>query len=88
MIAGILATEFPASHTHFSAIIGMDVIGLGDFSITNVGRKSVISFRLPSCEEIDYVKTWNRLRFANASRNAPCPCGSGQKFKFCHASSL
>jgi preprotein translocase subunit SecA len=22
--------------------------------------------------------------FANASRNAPCPCGSGKKFKRCH----
>jgi preprotein translocase subunit SecA len=22
--------------------------------------------------------------FANASRNAPCPCGSGRKFKRCH----
>ncbi|MGZ8307124.1 MAG: SEC-C metal-binding domain-containing protein, partial [Allosphingosinicella sp.] len=20
----------------------------------------------------------------NVSRNAPCPCGSGQKFKHCH----
>ncbi|HEY8189601.1 MAG TPA: SEC-C metal-binding domain-containing protein, partial [Micavibrio sp.] len=23
--------------------------------------------------------TWN-----NVSRNAPCPCGSGKKFKYCH----
>ena len=22
--------------------------------------------------------------FANVSRNAPCPCGSGRKFKRCH----
>ena len=22
--------------------------------------------------------------FANASRNAPCPCGSGRKYKRCH----
>ncbi len=23
---------------------------------------------------------------ANLSRNAPCPCGSGKKFKHCHGS--
>ena len=22
--------------------------------------------------------------FANVGRNAPCPCGSGKKFKQCH----
>jgi preprotein translocase subunit SecA len=27
-------------------------------------------------------------RFANADRNAPCPCGSGQKFKKCHGKNL
>jgi predicted aspartyl protease len=37
------------------ALIGMDIIGLGDFSVTNVGGKTTVSFRMPSCEEIDYV---------------------------------
>jgi preprotein translocase subunit SecA len=23
-------------------------------------------------------------RFAGSARNAPCPCGSGRKFKHCH----
>jgi len=22
--------------------------------------------------------------YANVGRNAPCPCGSGKKFKMCH----
>lgn len=25
-----------------------------------------------------------RVDFSNASRNDPCPCGSGKKFKSCH----
>jgi len=36
-------------------LIGMDIITLGDFSITNKNRKTVMSFRVPSCKEIDYV---------------------------------
>ena len=38
------------------ALIGMDIICVGDFSITNVGGKTKFSFRIPSMEEIDYVK--------------------------------
>jgi len=84
LVAGILATEFPASHTQFSAIIGMDVICLGDFAITNANGRSTISFRVPACEEIDYVLEAHRLTFRGTPRNAPCPWGSGKKFKHCH----
>lgn len=38
------------------ALIGMDIICVGDFSITNVGGKTKFSFRIPSMEEIDYVR--------------------------------
>lgn len=37
-------------------LIGMDIITLGDFSITNYNNKTVFSFRFPSCEIIDFVK--------------------------------
>lgn len=36
-------------------LLGMDVIGLGDFAVTNVNGKTTVSFRIPSLEEIDYV---------------------------------
>ncbi len=42
-------------------LIGMDVIGKGDFAITNVGRKTTFSFRVPSVETIDFVKEQNKL---------------------------
>ena len=43
-------------------LIGMDVITLGDFSITNKDGKTTMSFRVPSLSNVDYVKelkTWN-----------------------------
>ena len=40
-------------------LIGMDVIGCGDFVITNFNEKTTWSFRVPSGEEIDFVKDLN-----------------------------
>jgi preprotein translocase subunit SecA len=34
----------------------------------------------PAVDPAD-VSTWGRV-----ARNAPCPCGSGKKFKACHGS--
>jgi len=73
-------------------LVGMDVICRGDFAITHLGDKTTFSFRFPSIECIDFVK--NKLNPAKnnqtqppphskISRNAPCPCGSGKKYKKC-----
>ncbi len=83
-IAGVVVTDWPATHTEFAVLVGMDVIGLGDFSITNVEGKTAMSFRTPSCELIDYVVLANRIAFKGVGRNDLCPCGSGKKFKRCH----
>lgn len=37
-------------------LIGMDIISLGDFSITQHKGATCMSFRIPSIHEIDYVK--------------------------------
>lgn len=37
-------------------LIGMDVICQGDLAITNVNGLSRMTFRVPSCETIDYAK--------------------------------
>jgi len=45
--------------------------------------------RAPREIMLDYVPKGQRLpagAFANAPRNAPCPCGSGKRFKHCHGS--
>ena len=83
-IVGVLVTEFPASHQDFSVLIGMDVICIGDFSITNFKGQTWMSFRTPSCEAIDYVAEAEKIKYAGVKPNAPCPCGSGKKFKKCH----
>jgi len=37
-------------------LIGMDVIGAGDFSVTNVDNRTTLSYRIPSIKTIDYVE--------------------------------
>lgn len=82
-VQGVEAVEF-SSPSHFEFIVGMNIITQGDFAITNVGNRTCVSFRIPSCEEIDYVRVANRMLRSATGRNDPCPCGSGRKFKKCH----
>jgi len=37
-------------------LIGMDVITLGDFSVTNFNGQTTMSFRIPSQSDVDFVK--------------------------------
>lgn len=83
-----------------SVLIGMDVILNGDFSITNHDGATEINFQVPSRGLRELCKVQEKLKIpstapipATASpqpsfpRNAPCPCGSGKKFKQCHGGS-
>lgn len=89
-LAGIEAIGNNNLVSGFEVIIGMDIISQGDFSITNVDRKTVMSFRTPSISHIDYVNEANKLRFSGIGPNDPCPCGAKDingkpiKFKRCH----
>lgn len=40
-------------------LIGMDIITLGDFSLTNLNGKTVFSFRIPSVKEVDFIEEYN-----------------------------
>ena len=91
LIKGITVTEVPALSGGCDALIGMDVISLGDFSITNHKGVTCMSFRVPSGHHIDYVANPNygitpiiAKATPKPNRNAPCPCGSGKKYKNCH----
>jgi hypothetical protein len=71
-------------------LIGMDIIGRGDFAISNKDGKTAFSFRMPSLERIDFVeqnkslsKTKSIPPSRRVGRNDPCPCGSGKKYKKC-----
>ena len=71
-------------------LIGMDIIGRGDFAVSNKDGKTAFSFRMPSLERIDFVeqaknlaKTKSLPSSPKVGRNDPCPCGSGKKYKKC-----
>lgn len=48
-------------------LIGMDIIGLGDFAVTNANNKTVFSFRIPSVEEIDFIPDANENNVMESS---------------------
>ena len=64
-------------------LIGMDVIGVGDFAVTHKDGKTVFSFRCPSIARIDFVEKSSATGEPFVGRNSPCPCGSGKKYKRC-----
>jgi len=69
-------------------LIGMDVISKGDFAITNYDGKTVMSFRVPSLQTIDFVSGIKNHKPIVSDkipgRNDLCNCGSGKKYKNCH----
>ena len=73
-------------------LIGMDVIGAGDFAVSNYQDRTTFTFRLPSQEQIDFLPPDARPpvlasrgeHVEKVGRNDPCPCGSGKKYKKCH----
>ncbi len=83
------------SDTHDTGmLVGMNVISMGDFCITNFGGRTVMTFRVPSLETIDYVaeiaehNRIDKIHAAQARRGInKCPCGSGKDWKNCHAKS-
>lgn len=73
---GIVVKEITVSEVvladDIEILIGMDLISLGDFSLTNVNGKSCYSFRVPSVKEIDYVldaKKKNKWRKPSGNYN-------------------
>lgn len=70
----IVATKAPLTMTQ--VLIGMDIISLGDFAITNKGGITIFTFRVPSSARTDYVK--EEARFSGPSQH---PGASFQKNK-------
>jgi hypothetical protein len=74
-----------ALHGGIDALIGMDILGVGDFAVTHQKGSTTFSFCCPSRREIDFVTEVAAPFHSNKlSRNSPCPCGSGKKYKKCH----
>ena len=67
-------------------LIGMNIITLGDFAVTNYEGKTVFTFRFPSQGCTDYVRLINSSIPVKKNKIQPndlCPCGSGKKYKRC-----
>ena len=58
VIAGVKVDEGSTGGTE-DVLLGMDVIGAGDFAITHNKGKTTWSFRYPHCDEIDFVPSAN-----------------------------
>lgn len=43
-----------ASNMSEDMLLGMDIIGMGDFAVTNYQNRTVMSFRIPSARTIDF----------------------------------
>jgi predicted aspartyl protease len=75
--------------TGADVLVGMDIISSGDFVITASQGKTKFSFQMPSTHDTDYVKEYKQkihtpvIKSNETGRNAPCPCGSGKKYKHC-----
>ncbi len=92
VIPGVSVTEFVSEE--FGALIGMDIIAGGDFSITNYDNKTCMSFRIPSCHTIDYVFEAQKINNSLLDQYSPCPCGAvdnkGKRIRYgkCHGKNL
>lgn len=72
-------------------LIGMDIITLGDFSVSNHNGETFMTFRKPSIETTDYVEEINlankyqKIYLVKKRKGIEkCPCGSNKLFKNCH----
>ena len=85
-IRQVPATEFTAVEGA-DLLIGMDIIKMGDLSVSNYENSTMFSFRIPSIKHTDFVqesKEDNTYIAENIPRrNSKCPCGSNKKYKQC-----
>jgi uncharacterized protein YecA (UPF0149 family) len=76
-------------HRDIDVLIGMDILGQGDFAVTSHKGKTTFSFCCPPRREIDFVAEVRASQqilpahSAKIGRNSPCPCGSNKKYKKC-----
>ena len=86
-IKSLRVTETQLLAGPFDVLIGMDIINIGDFAVSNLENKTSFTFRVPSCEKFDFVENSPLIKpilaVKQQMRNERCQCGSGKKFKDC-----
>ena len=61
-IAGTVVNGTDIGDQGIDLLVGMDIIALGDFAISQYGGVTTFSFCFPSIRQIDYVKEINIMR--------------------------
>ena len=70
LVTNIMAIETDIGEQGIEALIGMDIISMGDFAVSNFNNELVFTFRTPSIETTDYVAVVNRENmFANIQQH-------------------
>lgn len=89
-IKDVMATGSDIGKQGLDVLIGMDIIGLGDFAVSSYNGITQFSFRMPSlCDadftsnKIDGFKQMPIVKGKKIQPNDKCPCGSGLKYKQC-----
>lgn len=84
-----------SANNEIGMLIGMNIITMGDFSLTSFNGNTIMSFRVPSQGYVDFVEEiseYNRyLKIHEAwakTGNDKCPCNSGKKYKNCHGKKI
>lgn len=62
-------------------LIGMDIIALGDFAVTNSTGVTKFTFRIPSLSDIDYVAIHRKAKAEEAAMQRRGPKQPGPKTK-------
>ena len=55
IVKSVEATGTKIDEQGFDCLIGMNIIVLGDFAVSNYNHKTTFTFRIPSVKETDYV---------------------------------
>lgn len=53
----LVVHDAATGYADVDVLIGMDIIGCGDFAVSNYGGKTTFTFRAPSCQKIDFRET-------------------------------
>ncbi len=96
IIPYLRVAELPMQNTGHDVIVGMDVMPQSDLTITNYNGHTVLTFREPSLETVNYVEEIDLFNKCLKAHNAKvahhiqqdkCECGSGKTFTNCHGKS-
>ncbi len=69
----VTADDLPSGD---DALIGMDIIGLGDFAVTAYKGGTAFTFRYPPAGRIDFTTTWSERGMKCGMRLCDCLFGS------------